>query len=159
MFRLTVYTAGMPKECSSLGCGRPHQAKGLCARCYAKTRQRAAREDPDTRRLLDEDRSRRATGWTNAMVEAALSAQHGRCAICPRELGQGRLLQRDHYETANGVRVSPLRGAKGSTKQQKHTRGLLCGACNNGLAAYEAQQRPAGLRIACYERYRERYGG
>ncbi len=149
------------KECSVEGCLRPHLSKGKCAQCYALLRQRRIRTDPVVKQRLDDNNRTRASGWTRAAEAKAVNSQRGCCAICPRELGEGRATQRDHYETVAGVRVSPIRNGRGAASTVKHTRGLLCAACNASLGRYEAVngQRAAGLRIAQYEDYIARYGG
>jgi len=76
------------------------------------------------------------TGWTVAMRDAALAAQGGVCAICPRVMTQ---VNCDHQHAP------------------KKPRALLCQACNISLGYYEKWQKPAGLNILAYDEYLARY--
>ncbi len=135
-----------------LGIGGLEYAEFKKARSNAHSR--AAYHKHRSKRL--DERHGSSTGWRKEAVLAAYNVQEGRCAICPRELGEGRATQRDHYELKDGVRVRNR--TLGSTR---HPRALLCVACNSGLGHYESAngQRAAGLRIEQYEAYIKKYGG
>lgn len=124
------------------------------ARARAKARYQEGGES--YRREVCAKNRARHTGWSPEAVHVAELTQSGVCAICPRPLAPGRGTCADHYETVAGERCSPK--TKGA---DKHTRALLCVACNSGLGHYESPngQRAAGLRIAQYEEYISAYGG
>jgi 5-methylcytosine-specific restriction endonuclease McrA len=90
--------------CSVEGCGRKHNAKGLCSACGQK---KWRRENPDKARA----KTRRDTRIRNGIVDATSETREGDCPICGRT---GPLvLDHDHLT--------------------RLARGWLCGRCNVGI--------------------------
>jgi len=93
--------------------------KGRAAYCKGSARYRATEKGKITNTAYAARykavRRRTDYGLEPEIYEAMISAQGGKCAMCPTAHSIEHPLQVDHCHTSNGVR------------------GLLCGACNSTL--------------------------
>lgn len=122
----------LEKICSEPGCGKPHQAKGMCNMHYMRKWYKAHPEKlADARirmgkvpRATMRDRALRyAYGIDSAWYDAQLIKQNHTCAICGKP----------ENKTTNG---KVLRLAVDHCHDTGKVRGLLCQACNRGIGCF-----------------------
>jgi Recombination endonuclease VII len=121
------------RTCSTEGCGRPHEARGLCQLCYSRTGASRARQKQyrtDNAEKLRAAQVLRDYNLSEAEYATMLEAQGGVCAGCGdrptlENTRTGRLyIDHDH---------------------EKHVvRGLLCHPCNTAIGL--AKDSPGRLR-------------
>lgn len=167
--------------CDVEGCGRKHDARGLCA----KHRQREyARANPEVVRATAKRSRNRAHGKRCSIegcdrphsgkglcikhyLKRYAATAHGRAvrrASADREIGFNAELTKTLLLVQSGrcaiCRCSfdgKERSVQSMQRDHDHitgkARGLLCATCNLVLGKYEKFQRPSGLRVEPYENY------
>lgn len=108
---------------------KPHYCRGLCERCYNRTRYQENRES-ERERIGRNNYSQvlNGLGLTWEDYNALVQSQGNRCRICGGEAPKGKRLHLDHSHATGKVR------------------GLLCSRCNHGIGLF--RDNPVLCRLA-----------
>lgn len=119
-------------------CGQPREYGAKCGDCYRAymkgyMRARKASMTPEEREMEHRRATLRKYGLTPADYDRMLRDQGGGCAICgTTEPGNSKHFHVDHDHSCCDVKGKSC---------GKCVRGLLCNACNTGLARFQDSPR------------------